>query len=213
MDTPADDTPRCTCCRRALWTTELDAGRWACERCEQGAFQQLRDLPHLFRRIDTLAALMKGSSEGGIGSPNREAPAPVRLAVLSLTANGGVVTQLQAIEDDWRKVRARPMGPTRHHSDIDGVVEFLTINLRWACERYEEIADDLKTIGHLHARLSGLDTGQPAPRTFPAPCGTDGCGGEMRVTLRTAHATCPQCGTHYDKPGIAALLPQQEAAA
>lgn len=205
MDTPADDTPRCTNCRRALWTTELEAGRWVCERCEHTAFEQLRAMPALFRRVDTLAALMKGSSAGGIGSPNREAPAPLKIGVLNLTAKGGVVTQLQAIEDDWRKVRARPMGPTRHHSDIDGVTEFLTINVRWACERYEEVADDLRTIARLHGQLSGIDTGAPPPKRFAVYCAAKDCNGTLKITLDTEHATCPDCRTAYSKAKLGRL--------
>lgn len=194
-----NDTPRCTACNRALWTTELAAGRWVCERCEADTAQQLRNLPALFRRISSLAALMKGSSPGGIGSPNREAPAPLKIGVLNLTANGGVVTQLQAIEDSWRAALGWSMGATRHHTDIDGVTSFLTSNLRWACERYDEIADDLKKIRSLHGQLSGIDTGAPPPKRFAVYCGTDDCDGQMRISLDTEHATCPDCRTRYSK--------------
>lgn len=205
MDTDAAP-PACVHCHATLWTAELAAGRWACERCELHAFQQLRGLPALFRRVNSLATLMKGSSGDHIGSPNREAPAPLKIGVLSLTANGGVVTTLQAIEDSWRMVRRRPMGPTRHCSDIDGAVEYLTINLRWACERYEEIGHDLTTIARLDRQLSGLDTGEPAHRTFPVPCTADQCGTQMRITLVTARTVCPGCGTRYNKTDIGRIL-------
>lgn len=193
------DTPSCVKCRRVLWTSELEAGRWACERCETDTAQRLRALPALFKRVNTLAALMKGSSPGGIGSPNREAPAPLKIGVVSLTAKGGVVTELQAIEDSWRQTLGWPMGRTRHHTDIDGAVAFLTNNLRWACERYEEIADDLKKIANLHGQLSSIDTGQRPPRRFEVYCSTTKCGGIMRVTLDTERATCRDCDTEYGK--------------
>ena len=192
------DTAVCVKCRRALWVTELEAGRWACARCESDTAQHLRDLPHLFRRVDQLSSLMKGSSPGGIGSPNREAPAPLKIGVLNLTAKGGVVTQLQAIEDAWRQTLGWSMGPTRHHSDIAGVTSFLTNNLRWACERYEEIGDDLKKIASLHGQLSGIDTGERPPKRFDIYCSTTDCAGVMRITLNSTHATCHDCGTEYE---------------
>lgn len=193
-----DTAPACVKCRRALWVTELEAGRWACARCEADTAQHLRDLPHLFRRINQMSALMKGSSPGGIGSPNREAPAPLKIGVLNLTAKGGVVTQLQAIEDSWRQTLGWSMGATRHHTDIGGVTSFLTSNLRWACERYEEIGDDLKTIANLHGQLTSIDTGTPPPKRFEVYCSTDDCHGVMRITLNTMYATCHQCGTEYE---------------
>ena len=198
--------PCCTACRTPLWDTELAAGRWVCERCEHTAFEQLRAMPNLFRRVDTLAALMKGSSPGGIGAPTREAPAPVRLAVLNQTGPGGIVTRLQSgIEDAWRRALGWQPGPNRHHADIDGVTTFLINNLPWACERYDEIAHDLKTIASIHGTLKSLDTGERAPRKFAAYCSTDQCGGEMRITLWTTRATCPDCDTDYDKAALAGL--------
>lgn len=192
------DTPACVKCRRALWVTELKAGRWACERCEAETVQHLIDLPHVFRRISQLSALMKGSSPGGIGSPNREAPAPLKIGTLNLTAKGGVVTQLQAIEDAWRQSLGWSMGPTRHHTDIAGVTSFLTSNVRWACERYDEVGDDLKKIGNLHRQLTGIDTGTPPPKRFEVYCKTDECTGVMRISLDTRYATCHACGAEYE---------------
>ena len=198
----SETSPACVKCRRALWVTELEAGRWACDRCETDAAQQLRDLPHMFRRISTLAALMKGSSPGGIGSPNREAPAPLKIGVLNLTVKGGVVTQLQAIEDAWRQALGWSMGATRHHADIAGVAAFLTNNLRWACERYEEIGDDLKKISTLHEQLTSIDTGTPPPKRFKVYCDTADCDGEMLISLNTEHATCRECSVEYSGPAL-----------
>ncbi|MET8404473.1 hypothetical protein [Streptomyces sp900116325] len=194
-----NETAVCVRCRRILWTTELEAGRWACERCEIDTAQKLRALPAVFKRVNQLAALMKGSTTGGIGSPNREAPAPLKIGVLNLTAKGGVVTELQAIEDAWRQTLGWSMGSTRHHADIDGVTTFLTNNLRWACERYEEVADDLKKISSLHGQLSGIDTGVRAPKRFAVYCDTADCGGSMKVTLFTERAACHDCGTEFSK--------------
>ncbi|GAA2803298.1 IBR domain-containing protein [Streptomyces showdoensis] len=202
----AEAAPACVKCHRPLWAAEIEAGRWACERCEADTAQHLRALPALYRRVNSLAALTKGSpTDAAIGSPNREAPAPLKIDVLSLTTTGGVVTELQTIEDAWRQTLGWPAGRTRHHTDIDGAVTFLINNLRWACERYEEVGQDLRLIAQLHAQLTSIDTGTPPPKTFTVYCSTEDCGGGMRVTLSTRHATCHDCGTAYSKTELGSL--------
>ncbi|WP_069883491.1 hypothetical protein [Streptomyces luteocolor] len=206
-----DDAPRCTSCRTLLWDTELAAGRYACYRCQDRAGGQLQAVRGMFQRLDSLDGLTKpqNAASGPLGT--REAPIPPRLAVLAQTGPGGVVAQLQAgIEDSWRKALGWTMIPDRPHRDIDGVITFLVDNLLWACERYEEIADDLRTIADIHTRLKTLETGEPGPKKFTAYCDTGGCDGEMRITLWTAHTACPACGTHYDKTGLAALATQYD---
>jgi hypothetical protein len=198
-----DDAPAlpalCGKCRQPLWDSELAAGRWVCSKCEHTAFDRLRELPRLFRNLERLDALLKGSSGGGaMGGPSREIPAPLRLGVLSLTANGGVVTELQAIEDDWRKALGWPMGTTRHRADIDGATTFLINQLGLISSNYSEVGDDLKTIGKIHARLKGLETGERRARVFEVHCAADGCPGRMAITMRNHQATCPDCGTDYD---------------
>jgi ssDNA-binding Zn-finger/Zn-ribbon topoisomerase 1 len=202
-----DDAPAHTCtkCGHTLWDTEIAAGRWVCARCEHTAFERLRELPALFRNLERLDALMKGSNgAGGIGG-TREVPAPLRLGVLSLTANGGVVAQLQAIEDDWRKALHWSMGATRHHADIDGATTFLINQLGWVCSNYPDIDADLRTIGKLHALLKGLETGEPRARVFEVLCAESDCPGRMPITMRDDQATCPACGTDYQRDQLMLL--------
>lgn len=206
-DTATDTAAHCCGkCRHPLWDTELAAGRLVCGRCEHTAFDRLRELPRLFRNLERLDALLKGSSGGGtIGGPSREIPAPLRLTVLALTANGGVVTQLQAIEDAWRKALGWSMGATRHHADIDGVTTFLINQLGWTCTNYAEISDDIRTINKLHATLKGLETGEPRARRFEVHCSRPGCTGRMAITMRDDQATCPECGTDYQREQLMRL--------
>lgn len=203
-----DDTPAhvCTSCNANLWDTELAAGRHACYRCEDQAAEDLHAIRGQFKRLDSLDALTKVTvgSDGPRGA-SREAPAPLRIAILNQTGPGGAVTRLQAVEDDWRKALGWSIAPTRHHADIDGVTVFLINNLPWACERYDEIADDLKTIADLHSTLKSLETGERRPRRFAAYCNTADCAGHLHITLWTAQATCPDCAHRYDKTGLAAL--------
>lgn len=89
-------------CNRQLWVSE--SSRWACRPCEDATKKRLFELPALFRQLDTTAALMRGARRIGGGSGgSKTPPIPPRLEVLALTANGGVATRLQAIEDSWRQ--------------------------------------------------------------------------------------------------------------
>jgi hypothetical protein len=204
-------TPACSNCDALLWDTELAAGRRACYRCEDAAAEQLHAIRGTFKRLNTLDGHTKVRAGASGPSGSKEAPIPPRLAVLNQTGPGGVVPRLQSgIEDAWRKELKRTdprwtMGATRHHSDIDGVTTFLINNLPWACEKYPEIADDLKTIASIHGTLTSLETGERGPRKFTAYCKTDGCDGQLRITLWTTRSTCHGCGTEYDKEGIGGL--------
>lgn len=92
-------TPRC---KRRMWVTET--GRQACRPCETQAAGHLAELSGLFARLDTTAALMRGSrTGGGATSGSRVPPIPPRMEVLALTGPGGVAARLQAIEDAWRQ--------------------------------------------------------------------------------------------------------------
>lgn len=195
----------CGKCRHSLRDSELAAGRWACARCEHTAFDRLRELPRLFRNLERLDAILKGSSSGAIGGGSSELPVPLRLGIVSLTSNGGVVTELQAVEDDWRKALAWPMGATRHHADIDGVTTFLINQLGWTCTNYPDIADDLKTVGKLHAKLKGLETGEAPVRRFHVHCSAPDCAGRMLITMRDDDATCPDCGIDYTRDQLMLL--------
>lgn len=97
------------------------------------------------------------------------------------------------------------MGATRRYSDIDGVTSFLTNNLRWACERYSEVGDDLRLLDRLHGQLSSIDTGTPPPKLFTVYCATHDCDGAIRVNLNTEYAVCRTCNTGYEKAQLGHL--------
>lgn len=207
----SETVARCVKCQRPLWTDELAAGCWACRRCEETTAEHLRALPALFRQASLLSALMKGSrADAGIGSSTGSA-APLKIGVLSLTAKGGAVTLLQDIEDSWRRILAWSMGETRHHTDIDGVTKFLTNNLRWACENYPEIGQDLSTIERLRGALHSVDTGERGPRRFDVLCATEHCTGRMNININTPAATCTECGIDYDRDALMRLDSQYGA--
>ncbi|MFE3429828.1 hypothetical protein [Streptomyces sp. NPDC059171] len=85
-----------------LWAAEV--GRLVCRPCEDQTVKRLAELGPLFRRLNETATLMRGARRpGGATTGSRTPPIPPRLEVLALTANGGVATRLQAIEDSWRQ--------------------------------------------------------------------------------------------------------------
>jgi hypothetical protein len=207
----SDTIARCVKCQRALWTDELAAGCWACRRCEETTAEHLRALPALFQQASQLSSLMKGSRADTAGGTSTGSAAPLNIGVLNLTAKGGAVTLLQAIEDSWRRTLGWSMGETRHHTDIDGVTTFLTNNLRWACEKYPEVGQDLGTIERLRGALHSVDTGERGLRRFDVLCATDDCTGRMNININTAAATCTECGMDYDRDALMRLDSQYGA--
>ncbi len=55
--------PTCTACGYAL--PETDTDRQACRHCEERASVRLRELPALFARVNSTAALVRGARRTG----------------------------------------------------------------------------------------------------------------------------------------------------
>lgn len=210
-----DDTPRCTHCQRLLFHHELD--RWACNLCEDRAREHLNALPSLYEQLGDALTPTTGNSDGSKVSVSRLAPLPVALAPLDLRAAGGMVSKLQAIEDNWRTVLGRPASPrsdgvrlfaswrSNPGSDVPIHANFLVINLRWACERYEEVAYDLGVIRDLHNHAQTLITGQRESRVPIGHCPAvnentgQACGEPLRVSPQALSICCRECGTQWDR--------------
>lgn len=208
---PDDDTPRCVKCRSRLWDSELLAGRWACQLCEDNATKQLAALPgpptyiteRRERRITgglyaALAAHLRPGSHSSAGpvTGSRDKPLGLSLATLDFRGPGGMVTELQFIEDSWRRTLRLPPAPFRGTYDqtLTGVVTFLLGNIKWMCGHDEEIGGDLETIGRIHGRALAIVTGSRPQRTVKVTCP---CGGTLAVTLDTDGRRCPGCGEQY----------------
>lgn len=221
-ETAADDYqwPTCTACSHNLRADETT--RWACRLCEDRTRKRLAELPDLFARLNTTAALMPGARRSK-STPNeatrgggRTAPLPLRLGALDLTAAGGVVTRLQAIEDAWRPVLGRTIAPATDGvrifapwranpgSAVPGHIAFISINLEWACERYESVSQDIEEIRRLHAEVTATLAGdQRAGRVKIGACPVVLGDGGRCGTLLTATATrpvvqCGGCGARWD---------------
>lgn len=219
LDTPAtlDDYqwPTCAACTRDLWETEYD--RRACRPCEDKAAGHLADLGPMFARLNTTAALMKGSRSASSGpTGTRTPPLPLNATVLNLAAAGGVATRLQAIEDSWRQALGWAIEPRSDSRivfapwrvdparDVPARIKFLGNNLLWACSSYESVGDDLEEIRRLHAECTAALSGDRRPGRVkvgycPARYDTgERCQQPLTATAANHRIRCGGCGARWD---------------
>lgn len=219
LPTPQPDSDqeteyRCTSCSRLLYLDELN--RFACRPCEARGHKQITQLPTLYRHLSAALAPSSSQSNTGRVRSSKEAPLPVNLHVLAMLGPGGIVADLQAIEDSWRCARGRRPQP-RHdgvrwfassrvkapaHAIKDHCL-FIAYNLQWACEFYGEIAQDLAKIAELQQRAQGAIVG-PRRRTVAVPCPSeydDGtlCGAELRIDISVPVTRCRACGAEWGR--------------
>jgi DNA-directed RNA polymerase subunit RPC12/RpoP len=203
---------RCTNCHRLLYHDELQ--HYACRPCEARGRNQITELAGLYRSLSTALAPGNNANTSGRVRTSRAAPLPVSLHILDMVGPGGIVAELQAIEDNWRSARGRVQGPRNDgvnwfaswrtkspgHAIADHTT-YITYNMRWACESYEEVAYDLGVIRKLHARAETAVAG-PSRRCIVVAClaeyddGTK-CGAELPIDISAAATTCRTCGARW----------------
>lgn len=226
----ADQEPeyRCSNCARLLFHTELD--RHACFLCEERASKHVAQLPVLYQHLSNALAPSSSQHNTGRVRSSRSAPLPVNLHVLDMLGPGGIVADLQAIEDSWRCARGRRPGPrtdgsrwfatsrvkTPPHAIKDHCL-FIAYNLRWACESYEPIAQDLAKIQELQQRAQGVLIG-PRRRTVAVSCPSeydDGtvCGAELRIDITVPVTRCRSCGAGWGREHWVRWHDEMQAAA
>ena len=218
-------------CNRQLWVAE--AGRWACHPCEERTAARISELPVLFRRLDTTAALMKGASRGGSPtSGSRIPPIPPRLNVLNLVSPGGVAARLSAIEDAWRQTLGWTIAPWRGspRQAIPHHVEFLTNNLLWACSSYEAVGQDIDDLRRLHSECTSVANDERRPGRVqigncPVRVDDELCWTPLTATAASHRVRCGGCGSRWETLGewrelraaqeaaLAEMARQQEAEA
>lgn len=204
---PLDDYqwPTCAACARDLWADETH--RLVCRPCEDRASTRLGELPGLFARLDTTSALVRGARRtSSTPTGGQVAPLPLKLAVLDLAAVGGVASRLQAIEDSWRAALGRRVaawaGAPRQAVPVH--VEFLRINLQWACENYGEVGQDLEDIRRLHGEATAALSGEVRPgrvKVGRCPVLLDDrrpCDEQLTASAATHRIRCPHCGTRWN---------------
>lgn len=196
-----NETAFCLICRRGLWDDEQ--GRYACRLCEQRIDRDLYALAGpagLYARV----CLRNDPAQGGHGpavTATRTPGIPGSLDVLDLTADGGMVTDLETWVTDWASYGlAQPCRGGRLQHRVDEAVATLRLNLPQAVGRHPAIDEFSKEIGTVRRRCEGIIGQEPGARRFGVLCP---CGRVLTITLDTPGKDCAGCGVEY---GHAALF-------
>jgi len=208
---------RCSHCKRLLFLAELN--RFACFLCEDRAREHLKALPGQYDDLGKILAPGRRGDGSTKVTASKSAPLPLALTPLNMRAKGGMVTLLQDVEDSWRRSRRRTIARSlrRLAGTLADVTNYLALNLTSACEQYDEVADDLDTIGTLYWRAKSLIEGNE-PRLIPVRCrylfddGTE-CDAPMHVDINRASAKCSDCGQRWGQQEWMALFEATRATA
>ncbi|MFF1284348.1 hypothetical protein ACFVY4_26850 [Streptomyces sp. NPDC058299] len=232
-DTTAPAYPVCQCCPRRLLRSEVGLGRLVCRLCEQRLYTELGEIEILWVQLPGILAPGTAPTDSGGDAPRAPGPSgsrpPTNLAVLSLLG-GGVTQPLLAEEDAWRQELRKgghyPLTPFRGDQDqtLAGTVEWLRMNLLWACHSYPDV-DDLhhtlnRVLGDMREAVTGdrrrreeLAPGCPMPARGHDDEDQDApqCGGTLTYDPRKTLIRCGSCRrtygpTEWDRLGAAAGL-------
>ncbi|MBD9721931.1 hypothetical protein PV755_09325 [Streptomyces caniscabiei] len=188
-------SPRCVICPRQL--LDHEAGRYICLPCEHRIDQDLRKLAGpagLYARL--CLRIQPGRSSDGpavSGTPGRSTPCNEN--VLSLTANGGLVSTLETWVEDWASYGLGVHGAGgRLQHRVDAAVHTLRLNLTRAASRHPALDECAREIGQIVRQSEAIINGDRAPRRIPVTCP---CGTIRTVTLDTDGFECRGCGAEY----------------
>ncbi|MER8220923.1 hypothetical protein ABTZ58_10085 [Streptomyces sp. NPDC094143] len=208
LDAPS---PRCVICPRQL--LDHETGRFICLPCEHRIDQDLRKLAGpagLYARLCLRIQPGRGSDGPAVsGTPGRAMPC--NEAVLTMTANGGLVSTLETWVEDWATygLARRGAGGRLQHR-VDTAIATLRLNLTRAASRHPALKDFNQEIGSAVRAAERLITGERAPRRVPVVCG---CGYVLKVTLDTDDCSCPGCSTEYRHAELMSLPIAERSAA
>ncbi|GAB2696626.1 hypothetical protein [Kitasatospora kifunensis] len=214
----ADDLPipRCCCCGHELHGA--DGARAACVYCQHRMHDRLNAVEHLWLQLP--AYLQRGSRVDTGGRGGSVTPAlPLRLDVLALVGPGGIVAELCAIEDDWRRALGFTVQPFRGSADqtLPKVCRFLRCHLGWACEQHQDVDELDLALARIVGQCTAIVSGERR-RTIPVEClaeWDDGrrCGAEMRIGAHTLRTICPGCGAEWTRDHLVQLAAGLQVAA
>ncbi|MEV7364283.1 hypothetical protein [Streptomyces sp. NPDC091299] len=207
-DAPA---PRCTICPRQL--LDHEAGRFICTPCEQRIDQDLRKLAGPAGLYARLCLRIQPGRRGGDGPAVSGSPGarlPVNETILSLTANGGIVSTLETWVEDWASYGLGVHGTGgRLQHRVDTAVVTLRRNLGRAAYRHPALDEFGSEVGKIARQAEAIITGEKKPRVIPVMCP---CGTVTGVTLNTDGFTCRDCRTEYGHGEALRLTPVRSAA-
>lgn len=192
----------CAICRNLLWED-----RPVCTACENRLRDGLNEIEHLWLELPRY--LQRGASRGDSIGGTRTPGMPPAEEVLDLISKGGIVTQLQVHEDDWRRARGFTTTPWRGSLDqtLPGVTRFLRNNLAWACQHHTDLDDLNRDLGRLLGRCRAIVDGEKRERFWTAYCATENCDGTMRISISTPRSECSKCSAEYLHQQLMQLRP------
>ncbi|MFF7184681.1 hypothetical protein ACFZAR_05480 [Streptomyces sp. NPDC008222] len=206
-DAPA---PQCVICPRQL--LDHEAGRFICTPCEYRIDRDLRAIAGpsgLYARLCLRITPGRGG-DGPVVTRSAGHPMPCNEAVLSLTANGGIVSTLETWVEDWATYGLGVHGPGgRLQHRLDQAVATLRRNLGRAAYRHPALDEFGREIGQVVRQAEAIITGEKKPRVIPVQCP---CGTITGVTLNTDGFTCRGCGTERGHSEALRLTPVRNAA-
>ncbi|MGY1579182.1 hypothetical protein [Streptomyces sp. MN13] len=191
-DAPA---PACTICPRQLLGHE--AGRFICTPCEHRIDQDLRKLAGpagLYARLCLRIQPGRGG-DGPVVTRSTGHPMPCNEQILSLTANGGIVSTLETWVEDWSSYGLGVHGTGgRLQHRVDQAVDTLRRNLTRAAHRHPALDEFAREIGQATRQAEAIIKGERAPRRVAVQCP---CGNVSTVTLDTDGFECRGCEREY----------------
>ncbi|MCX5176749.1 hypothetical protein [Streptomyces virginiae] len=204
----------CCICASSLWDDET--GRLICRPCERRIADNLNALSGpggLYARLCLRIHPGSGNSTGPAVSGTRGAPIPANLQVLNLTANGGIVSALEAWVEDWASYGLAAVGAGgRLQHRIDWAVGTLWLNLPQASHRHPALDEFAREVWNIRKQCEALINGAKPARKVPVQCSSDGCDGILRVSIDTPGETCRACGREYGHGEALQLTPVRAAA-
>jgi hypothetical protein len=203
------DSDRCRGCRPRYVERGL-----VCNSDRAGLAETLTELVKLWGELTGLPPTGVGhQGQAAKVSGSREAPVPLNLDLLDLTAparNGSVIvprdhdqtghlalpTELDVWVRDWRETRAmgeHPPAPT-----VVGLVGWLANRLDWACDHHDaidEFAADIRRLRKAMRRMLHLDA------VIRERCDGVACKSCDRMALYRENGlvSCGYCGLHYSE--------------
>jgi hypothetical protein len=204
-------TPRCVICPRQL--LDHETGRYICLPCEHRIDADLRKLAGpagLYARLCLRIAPGRRGGDGPAVTRSAGRPMPCDEQILSLTANGGIVSTLETWVEDWASYGLGVHGSGgRLQHRVDTAVDTLRRNLTRAASRHPAVDEFAKEMYKIRAQAEAIISGERQPRRIPVQCS---CGTVAKVTLDTDGFTCRGCRTEYGHTEALRLQPVRNAA-
>ncbi|MDX3353925.1 hypothetical protein PV703_11505 [Streptomyces sp. ME01-24h] len=206
-----EHTPACVICHRDLYASEL--GRYACRPCEQRIDRDLHQLAGPAGLYARLCLRIQPGRRGGDGpsvSRSTGSRMPLNEHVLSLTANGGIVSTLELWVEDWASCGLAQVGAGgRLQHRLDTAVHTLRLNLPRAVIRHAAIDDFAEEVSRARRQAEAAITGERQERPVHVVCP---CGRILGFTVSTNGKSC-RCGTDYTRDELFNLPLADRAAA